>query len=150
MTAGRPRAAVRWGSAPAVRLHVSVVAAVVISSAAGWFEYTRARAGNQLSWAYAVEWPLIGGFCVYMWWRLLHDFTTTGDGPPGPARTRRAGAAPGPTDPPAADPELAAWQRYVAELQAADPPGGPPPRHGSTSAGQRERRRSQGGLPPGR
>ena len=36
------------------------------------FELGRAEGGNELSWAYVFEWPLLAIFAVYMWWKLLH------------------------------------------------------------------------------
>ncbi len=56
----------------AARLHVSLVIGLVLCVAAFWFELSRAIGGNALSWAYVFEWPLLGGFAVYMWWQLLH------------------------------------------------------------------------------
>jgi hypothetical protein len=35
----------------------------------------RAERGNELSWAYVFEWPLLGGFAIYMWWKFLHPVT---------------------------------------------------------------------------
>jgi len=63
----------RWFTAGAVKLHV--VAAVSIAAMLGlfWWQLDRALAGNTLSWAYAVEWPLFAVYAVYMWWRLLHE-----------------------------------------------------------------------------
>jgi hypothetical protein len=34
-------------------------------------EVVRALDGNKLSWLYVFEWPLFGGFGIYMWWNLL-------------------------------------------------------------------------------
>ncbi len=36
-------------------------------------ELERAVTGNGLSWIYVAEWPILGTFGAYMWWRLLHD-----------------------------------------------------------------------------
>lgn len=36
-------------------------------------ELSRALAGNTLSWAYVFEWPILGGYAVFMWRKLLHD-----------------------------------------------------------------------------
>lgn len=33
----------------------------------------RALGGNALSWAYTFEWPLFGGYAIYVWWQLIHD-----------------------------------------------------------------------------
>ena len=58
--------------------------------------------------------PCLG---VYLWWRLLRpvDAAARADGD-----QAAAGATP--------DPELLAWQAYLARLHEADPPGGPPAR----------------------
>jgi hypothetical protein len=114
----------RGRSGHPILLHVAGVVGVPVCLAAGAFEFWRARSGNQLSWGYTVEWPLIAGYLVYVWVRL--------------AREGRPGAGPGagdhgpddaaPSVPVAAsppDPQLLAWQQYLARLHAEDPPGGP-------------------------
>jgi len=97
-----------------MRLHIPFLLAVTGCLYAGWFELNRARAGREVAWVYAVEWPLFAILGTCIWWRLLHD------------RPRRPVV---PDDPRAIDrldPGLVAWQEYLAHLQAADPPGGPP------------------------
>jgi hypothetical protein len=37
------------------------------------FETYRAVGGNTLSWAYVFEWPILGGYAVFMWRRLLRE-----------------------------------------------------------------------------
>lgn len=99
-----------------VRLHIPFLVGVSGCLFAGWFELNRALAGREVAWVYAFEWPLFAILGTGIWWRLMHD------NPPG----RDV-----PDDPPAAtqpDPGLVAWQQYLAELRAADPPGGPPSR----------------------
>src|SRR2546421_680747 len=107
---------------------------VLVASMAGltWWQASRALSGNTLSYVYAFEWPLLAGVVVYMWWDLLHDR---------PDRSRRerqeataAGRASASTNgaatheprPAAApsfrdedDEELAAYNRYLAELNAS-------------------------------
>ncbi len=39
----------------------------------GWWQLARARSGNELSWAYVVEWPLFAAVAVAVWRMLLHD-----------------------------------------------------------------------------
>jgi len=63
----------RWLSRRAIRLHLTLLIAGSGCLAAGWFEFTRARAGNELSWVYVFEWPFFAGFGCYLWWRLLHE-----------------------------------------------------------------------------
>lgn len=67
---GAPRARRREGSA--LRTHLTLAVGLALCAVAFWFELHRALGGNELSWAYVFEWPLLGGFAVYMWWRVLH------------------------------------------------------------------------------
>lgn len=115
----RERRRERWSSL--VRLHIPLLLGVSGCLLAGRFELSRALAGRQVAWVYAFEWPFYAILGTAIWWRLLHDR------PP-------SSLAPG--SPPAEDlpdPGLVAWQQYLANLQAADPPGGPP-----DTAGQRQ------------
>jgi hypothetical protein len=111
------RAAGRRPSGSALRLHLTMVAGVLGCVAATWFEWTRARAGHDLAWAYVVEWPLFAVLGLHVWWKLLHA-----DGP------RRPGAAAPtpPADPLPPDPGRVAWEDYLRRLHEVDPPGGPP------------------------
>jgi hypothetical protein len=96
-----------------------------------WWQVTRALSGNTLSWAYVFEWPIFGGYAVFMWWKLIHDHRpeaqTIGDDPPTDALTSTdvltgsPGDAPG-TGPDSADEddeELASYNRYLAALNAS-------------------------------
>jgi hypothetical protein len=87
---------------------------------------TRALSGNTLSWAYVFEWPIFGGYAVFMWWKLIHD------PPPGDPSSARdpspgVGADTGNgTDPvqdkeagEKEDEELASYNRYLAALNAS-------------------------------
>jgi hypothetical protein len=101
----------RWSVV--VKLHIPFAVAVAWCLFAGWFELTRALAGREVAWVYAVEWPLFAILGTGIWWRQLHDRS--------PRRVV-------PDDSPAAeqlDTGLVAWQEYLGRLQAADPPGGP-------------------------
>jgi hypothetical protein len=108
----------RWRSRRAWRLHATLLVVVPGCLAAGWFELTRALAGNELSWVYVFEWPFFAAFAAHLWWRLLRE-------------GEDAGLAPTPRTPDAAgdgppDPQLEAWNEYLARLNAQSPPGGPP------------------------
>ena len=59
-----------------------------------WWQYTRASAGNTLSWAYVFLWPAFAGYAVYTWWNLVGDQV---------ARQRGADGTPGARSPSAAD-----------------------------------------------
>lgn len=71
------------------------------------FELRRAIGGNELSWAYVFEWPLFGGYAVYMWRKLL--------------ASERPGAAVG-SEPTveAPDDDLKAWNAYLAQAHEFD------------------------------
>jgi hypothetical protein len=126
--AGGPRR--DWRSPAALRLHLGLVAGVSLCLFAGWFELTRALAGREVAWVYVFEWPLFAVIGCIMWWRLLAYRPARDGDEPGSGSQASGEPAPRATAhrPDDADPGLAAWQRYLAELQAADPPGGPPPR----------------------
>jgi hypothetical protein len=38
-----------------------------------WWQYSRASAGNTLSWAYVFLWPAFAVYAVYTWWNLVGD-----------------------------------------------------------------------------
>lgn len=106
---------------------------------AGW-QLTRAAGGNMLSWGYTVQWPVFAGFVVFVWARevrrMLRGEPAVAPSPPPatppasatPVITRRAARSAPVTDE-ARDPQLAAYNRYLAWLNAnpharpADYPG---------------------------
>jgi hypothetical protein len=102
--------------------------------ALGWWQLNRALAGNTLSWAYVFEWPFFAGYAVYMWWRLVHEQpalprigtskAAPGQGESGEDATssEQAPATTATTveDETKEDAELAAYNRYLAALNAAD------------------------------
>ena len=53
--------------------HLLVVAAFWGMLELGDWQLRRALAGNGLSWAYTLEWPLFAGFAVVFWWRTIRD-----------------------------------------------------------------------------
>lgn len=117
---------------PVPLLHVTGAILVPLCLAAGVFEFSRARSGHTLAWGYTVEWPVIAGYGVYVWVRLARERARPARTASAPVRSPGEAPAPGSTPgsapaPDADDPELAAWQAYLAELHASDPPGGPPP-----------------------
>lgn len=121
--------------------HVVTVGLVAGFLALGWWQISRAAAGNTLSWAYAVEWPVFAAFVVFLWFREVRQTVRSGDQPPDPpapdppasgrpavrrpVRSARRPVPAGLVD----DPELAAYNHYIAWLNAnpgarpADYPG---------------------------
>jgi hypothetical protein len=125
--------------------HLLAAALIVGFLALGWWQLRRASAGNALSWAYTIEWPVFAGFVGWLWLREVR--LALGGDRPEPA----AGQAPAPSEAPTgarpgirppvrvvrrraepaepADPELDAYNDYLAWLNAhpgarpADYPG---------------------------
>src|SRR5580704_3970375 len=63
----------RWLSRRALLLHVEVAVVASGCAIAGWWQATRALAGNSLSWVYSVEWPLFALLAIWGWWHLIHE-----------------------------------------------------------------------------
>ena len=129
--------------------HVAMVVVVVGFLALGWWQVSRAAAGNAISWGYAVEWPVFAGFVVFIWWRevrlTLRGPTAAGDAPEAAVGTPPAEASAGSTRPvvrrpvrvarvPAVatggeDAELAAYNHYLQwrndnpDMRSDDYPG---------------------------
>jgi hypothetical protein len=123
-----------WLANRAIAAHVAVVILVPGFLALGWWQVNRAESGNALSYVYAVEWPLLAGYAVFMWWRIVHESVD----PPVPgsvaavcvdaARQRLPEPPWTRVDQPVAlaagvddedDPELADYNRYLAALHAS-------------------------------
>ncbi|BBH66437.1 putative lipoprotein LprD [Actinoplanes sp. OR16] len=112
----------------------------------GWWQFSRAADGNSISWGYMFQWPVFGGFVVFIWWREvqlarrraaglpLEKVAETPREPQGPVTfgrpvrvdTRPVAAA-------ADDPELDAYNDYLAWL-AANPGARPADYPGRTQA----------------
>jgi integral membrane protein len=63
----------RWLSRRAMLFHLEVAIVAPGCIAAGWWQATRALAGNGLSWLYSVEWPLFAVLAIGGWWTLIHE-----------------------------------------------------------------------------
>ena len=100
----------RITGASAWRLHLTLTAGLALCVAAFTIEIVRALGGNELSWLYVFEWPLFAAFGIYVWWSLL----TGRDRVRRPARSTRAASG-------VDEEKLAAWSRYVGELEESGP-----------------------------
>ncbi len=89
-----------------LRLHLGLFLAEVICLSAFVIEMSRALSGNILSWAYVVEWPILGAYAVYMWRKLLKEELSIDQPSPPPAV--------------ADDPRLVAWNEYLARVHSTD------------------------------
>ena len=98
--------------------HVLLVAAVTVCWYFGRWQYGRAvERHSVLNWSYTIEWFLFGGFAVLCWGWFLRDELR--GAPPEPPPLREL--VPRPAPPPVTDdedPELAAYNRYLAELNS--------------------------------
>jgi hypothetical protein len=104
--------------------HLAVVATVTAFLALGWWQARRAAAGNLLSYAYAVEWPVFAGFVVAVWIRQLRRELHGADrreAPPQRITPKPPSRRPVPVPAQEPDPELAAYNRYLQWL--AENPG---------------------------
>ncbi|MGA2529678.1 MAG: DUF3817 domain-containing protein [Acidimicrobiales bacterium] len=63
----------RWLSPRALLLHLELALVAPGCVLAGWWQATRALAGNELSWVYSVEWPIFALIAIYGWWYLIHE-----------------------------------------------------------------------------
>jgi hypothetical protein len=109
--------------------HAFTVLAVLGMLWLGDWQFRRAESGNALSWAYTFEWPVFAVLGVAFWAKTIRDELKPPadpggaedvDLPPGVARASGPGDAAGREDGPGAeaedDPELAAYNAYLARL----------------------------------
>jgi DNA-binding transcriptional regulator of glucitol operon len=114
-----------WLSRRALKLHVVILIVVPAFLALCLWQVSRALDGNSLSWAYVFEWPIFAAYAIYMWWRFVHEAAEDGS-PSQPADADAGGrtdSAPAPAPSPEEakeDAELAAYNKYLAELAEQD------------------------------
>jgi len=113
-------------------IHFAVIAGVLGCIALCWWQIMRADGGNARSLGYAFEWPTFAVIIVVMWIRAMRDEVRRPAGDSQPSADSAAPAAddllvpswPSREDVIAADeaedPELAAYNRRLAALHAAD------------------------------
>jgi hypothetical protein len=92
-----------------LRIHVGLFLAEIICVPAFIWQLSRALTGNLLSWAYVFEWPILGGYAIFMWRRLLQE-----------ERGQRVRPQIDMAKAEADDPELAAWNAYLAKVHGID------------------------------
>jgi len=116
-----------WSSRRAVSLHVALGVFLPACVGLTWWQVSRALGGNTLSWVYTFEWPIFGAYATYMWWKLVHEDPVSPDaGAEDPVDAEVAEVAEVAPDGEreqepvlAEDRELAAYNRYLAELNAS-------------------------------
>lgn len=114
------------------RLAIAAVCllSLVICTGLAWWQWQRfeSASGSWQNLGYVLQWPLFGLFPAFLFWRM-RKLRARHAAPETAARTRPAEPEPPPaTRRPAVpvqqdgdqDPELAAYNRYLAQLNAAD------------------------------
>jgi DNA-binding transcriptional regulator of glucitol operon len=99
---------------------VSLLGACVLA----WWQWTRfeSASGTWQNLGYVLQWPLFGLFPAFMFWRVKRlkerEKQVRAEPAPTPPAPRRT--VPLPAAPADDDDELAAYNRYLAELNAKD------------------------------
>jgi DNA-binding transcriptional regulator of glucitol operon len=108
----------RW-----LAVHAGAVVIVLAFLGLGWWQWVRAEDGNARSLGYMFEWPVFALFVIFVWVRTMWQEVRRARGDePEPDRlvsTRRRTVTPLPADD-EQDEELAAYNRYLARLNAED------------------------------
>lgn len=95
--------------------HLLLVGSLALCFVAGRWQYHRAVARHSvLNWSYTIEWTLFGAFAVLCWGWFLRD-ELRGDNAPEPPPLEASRPATRPVSD-SEDPELAAYNRMLAEL----------------------------------
>lgn len=110
--APRPRSRVRdfW------QLDIPLVIALILCTTFTIIEVQRASEGVWRAWVYMVEWPLIGAFCIWIWYRFKRE---SGGGF---VRQWKARAARFAQDRDQEDPQLKAWRDYQRQVRDGEAP----------------------------
>jgi DNA-binding transcriptional regulator of glucitol operon len=106
------------------------VLAVTLSGAFlgfGWWQLQRAQEGNGRSWGYVFEWPVFSVFVFVMWIKMIRD-ELSDDGKPAEEDPVEPGRPVSEAElikqHEAQDENLAAYNRYLARLNAQTPGAG--------------------------
>lgn len=123
-------------------LHALALTLITSFLGFGWWQYQRAMEGNDRSWGYTFEWPLFAVFVVFMWGKMIYDELHPENGRAVPGKpfaavSELAVKSPGSSGDAAGeeaevvlgkdeviardeaeDPQVAAYNRYLARLNA--------------------------------
>lgn len=102
--------------------HALLLLALAIFLALGYWQLLRAGEGNARSVGYAFEWPLLAVCAIYAWVRALrYDLRPPVEQEPiSSARQQTSAETTGAEQAEEPDHELAAYNRYLAELHQQD------------------------------
>ena len=115
-----------WLSPRALKLHAVILVVVPAFMALCVWQIDRAVNGNCLSWAYVFEWPLFGGYAIYMWWRFEHEkpepagVVTSENGHGGAAPELETSSPTATAESAQEKAELSAYNDYLARLAERD------------------------------
>ncbi len=102
-------------------LHALAIALCASFLGFGWWQYDRAQAGNDRSWAYTFEWPIFAVFVIVMWVKMVRD-ERDGVPPEAPRVIEEPAEAAVKREiirrQEEEDPALAAYNRYLARLNS--------------------------------
>jgi len=129
-SAGSGRSRTLWFDRRAVVAHGVLAVWVPGCIVACWWQVGVALSGDSLGWVYSIMWPCFAVFGTVFWWHFVHDDPAT-LGRRGLRRLQQSGEAADPeararrervlADAEAADPDLAAYNRYLASLARPSP-----------------------------
>ena len=63
----------RWSTRRALLAHAAIAVWVPGCIIACWWQVTVALAGDSLGWVYSVMWPCFALFGTVFWWHFVHD-----------------------------------------------------------------------------
>lgn len=104
-------------------MHALVLFVIAAFLTLGWWQAIRAGDGNARSYGYALQWPTFALIVIFLWIRAMRTELRT---PPGSTDSTASYAAqlmpprPQPVTDEEEDPELAAYNRYLADLNRRD------------------------------
>jgi DNA-binding transcriptional regulator of glucitol operon len=107
--------------------HAAMVSLVAAFLALGWWQLARARGGNMLSYGYAIEWPVFALFVIFVWTReirvelrggAVEPEPRQGAGVPEDLRIEVPGRRPASVPPGEPDPDVRAYNDYLAWLSS--------------------------------
>jgi DNA-binding transcriptional regulator of glucitol operon len=101
--------------------HALVICLALVCLRLGWWQWDRAHGvgGSMQNYGYALQWPLFAACGVWAWVKICQDAVRQRPRQPQPRPSRRRPVPPPQPAPPISDeddPELAAYNRYLARL----------------------------------
>lgn len=123
----------KWLTRRAIVAHVTLLLWVPGCAVAAWWQVGIALGGDNLGWVYSVMWPCFAVFGSIFWWFLIHDdpetlgarglrraVSSVTDGSSSPAAAASDGTGERLVRAEREDPELAAYNAYLASLTSRE------------------------------